>query len=150
MTEEFTPEEETVVLRCPKCEPENPADSVFCRMCSEWLIRQWEAVLVKGRAPINMTLKVGPGTPMTVWSRRFVTKTLLSVNLQIMAGKRQDIIAFVRDPNGNIVAGNVSERIEVTGQLTCQTVIPGEYELVLDNSFSRITSKVVHLTLAGF
>ena len=150
MEERFTPGEEAVVLKCPKCSTENPSDSIFCRICSTWLVRQWEGVIVKGRAPIHAELKVGAGRPVSVIRRRFMTKTDVKIQVDITGGGRRDIIAYVRDPNGNIIAGNEDERLSQSGQLSFQTYVPGDYELLIDNSFSRFISKVLKLTVQGF
>ena len=152
MVKELESAEGAVVLKCQnsECGIENSADSIFCRHCGSWLVRQWQAVIMKGRAPIGLTLKLGPRGPETVVSRRFGTKTDINVTLRVTEGGRRDVIAYVEDPNGNVVAGNRSQRIQDRASLQCQSYVPGDYRLVLNNSFSRFASKTVELTLAGF
>lgn len=144
------PEGMVIVLRCTKCGGENSSDSVFCKICGEFIIRQWGAVLVKSTVPIRVTFKLAPGGPEVVFRRDFYLKTSVEVTLQISGGARQDIIAFVRGPAGTIVAGSEDSRIRGIGRLAWQVNEPGEYRIVLDNFFSRFSSKMVELTLSGF
>ena len=152
MAKEMESAEAEVVLKCQnsECGIENSADSIFCRHCGSWLVRQWQAVIMKGRAPIDLTLKLGPRGPETVVTRRFATKTDINVTVRVTEGGRRDVIAYVEDPNGNVVAGDRWDRIQDRASLQCQSYVPGDYRLVLNNSFSRFASKAVELTLAGF
>lgn len=144
------PEGMVIVLRCTKCGSENSSDSVFCKICGEFIIREWGAVLVKTTVPMRVTFKITPGGPEVVFRRDFYLKTSVEVTLQISGGARQDLIAFVRGPAGTIVAGSETSRIRGIGRLAWEVNEPGEYRIVLDNFFSRFSSKMVELTLSGF
>lgn len=96
-----------------------------------------------------MAFKVGPGAPVAVFSRRFAIKTEVEVTLHITGG-RQDIITYVMDPDRNVVASSQTRRVRGTATMIWQTTEPGDYELVIDNSFSKISSKIIHVTLEGF
>ena len=142
--------EVVTVLRCPTCSTENSLDSVFCRICSRWLVRQWEAVLVKTTPPITVEFKLGRRGRPVVFNRQFSLRTSVEVSLQITGGPGHDIIAHAKDPSGEVVAGSLTKRIRSAGRLAWQVNEPGEYTIVLDNSFSRFSSKTVRVTLAGF
>ena len=83
---ELQPAEATIVLKCQQCGTENQVDSIYCRICGKWLVRQWDSVLVIGGASVAVTMKVGPGTRVIAVSRRFSLKTSLAVGLQISGG----------------------------------------------------------------
>lgn len=141
---------EKVVLICPRCKTENTPDSKFCRECAYWLVNQWERVLVKGRAPLRLTMKVGPRLPIVTLRRDFQVKTLVRVRVTDIQNRLRDLRVYVLDPNGNLVAGDRRERRRRTWDGNFETFVPGEYQICLDNSFSWVSSKVVELVVDGF
>ena len=155
-------EEETVILKCQndECGWDNSADSIFCRHCGSWLIRQWKAVRWGKRLPISVdNVRIGTAYKDIIhMGREFRGTTEVNIHINIVAGANRDIIAHVEDRNGNVVAGNPlvterrgrRERTREAATLTFQTFVPGEYTLVLDNTFSTFTAKRVVLTLDGF
>jgi len=143
--------EEVVVLKCQndECGWENPADSIFCRHCGSWLVRQWQAVLVKSRSPVEAYVQVGTSLLVT-FSRRFSSNTPVNILIRVVNRGKLDILAYAEDPNGNVIGGNPGVRIRASGHLQFQTFVPGEYRIVLDNTFSWFTAKRVRLIMNGF
>ena len=149
--EEFNQEEGSVVLKCQneECGIENPADSIFCRRCGAWLVRQWQAVVVRGRSPLEAVVGVGPRRTASV-SRHLLSATAVEIGITVLAGRNLDIVAYIENGAGSRVAGDSTRRIKRSETISYQTVEPGEYRLVLDNSFSYYTSKLVRLRMQGF
>ena len=148
--EESNQEEGSVALKCQneECGIENPVDSIFCRRCGAWLVRQWQAVVVRSRSPLEAVVSVAPRKTASV-SRHLLSATAMEIGITVVAGRNLDIVAYIENQAGSRVAGEAT-RIRRSGTISYQTVEPGEYRLVLDSSFSYYTSKLVRLRMRGF
>ena len=106
MAEKRTADQNSVTISCPKCDCENPGDAKFCAECGQWLVGQWDKVQVKERPPITMSVNIGPGDSICKIFREFQTKGSVRISLSIHGGANSDIVCYVTDPNGNVVAGS--------------------------------------------